>query len=195
MKKQKGGISEEDNPLLFSARNKRNPMSMGSPRGPYNDMGRIIDYSKASTNQDIRRTINSFFENPRTDFVLKTINGMLSLLLVIQYIYSTYRLVDFSRLWWGVLSFLIHLYLLGEYVARLYSAKDFKKYLFSLESRTDIVSNIPFLVVRLASGDPFHDSQINILMRLSNLLTILRLLRLEMYQRYIVKHSPISMCP
>ena len=139
MKKQKSAYSDEDNLLLFSARNKKNIPAMG----PRSDVDRIIDYSKASSTQNFKKKLNSFFENQRTDFILKTINGILSLFLVVEYIYSTYQKVDDYNSSSDVVTFLVHVYLLIEYLARLYSAKDFKKYLFSLESRIDIASNIP----------------------------------------------------
>ena len=186
MKKSKGITSDEDNPLLLSSRGKKH-FSLSTYRTPHEEIDRIIDYSKASSNQSLRRRINIVFENPKMDFTLKTINGLFSLFLIIMYIYSLYSYKALDPLWWGVISFLVHLYLLIEYLARLYGAKDRKKYLFSSDSRIDILSNVPFLIFRIATKDPFYDDFDNYLLKLGNLLSILRLLRLESFQRFIVR--------
>ena len=186
MKKSKGFTSDEDNPLLLSSRGKKH-FNFPSSRSPHEEIDRIIDYSKASSNQSLRRRVGIVFENPKMDFTLKTINGLFSLFLIIMYIYSLYNSKVLDPLWWGVVSFLVHLYLLIEYLARLYGAKDRKKYLFSSDSRIDIISNIPFLIFRIATQNPLYDDYDNFLLKLGNLLSILRLLRLESFQRFIVK--------
>lgn len=185
MKRAKSSYGDEDNPLLLSTRGRRN-LSPTSPRGFSQEIDRIIDYSKASTHQNVKRNLNSFFENPKADFTLKTVNGILSFVLVAHYIAALYNSDPFETFSWGFVSFLIHLYLFAEYLARLYSSKDPRKYFFSLESRLDLLSNAPFLIVRLATQQPFYDDPDNILLQAADLLSILRLLRLESYQRFIV---------
>lgn len=185
MKRAKSNYGDEDNPLLLSNRGRKN-LGATSPRAFSQEIDRIIDYSKASAHQNLKRTLHSLFEDPRIDFTLKTINGLLSFCLVVHYIASLYNPDFFESLLWGFLSYLIHLYLFLEYLVRLYSAKDTKKYAFSLEGRLDFLSNVPFLIIRLATGHPFYDDPDNMLLQTADLFVILRLLRLESYQRFIV---------
>lgn len=186
-KPKSSAVYDEDNPLLFSARSRKN-INLSSPRGRNEEIDRIIDYSKASAHQSLKRQMNSFFADLTIDFTLKTINGILSLILVIEYIYALYVTDIFLKLWWGLGSFLIHLYLFCEYICRIYSAKDSKKYFFSLESRIDLISNVPFFIFRFISGNPLYDDPTNLLLSIGNVMSILRLMRLESYQRFIVNN-------
>lgn len=185
MRKPKSSTFEEDNPLLFSARSRKN-IALASPRGRNEEIDRIIDYSKASAHQSLKRQMNSFFEDSTIDFGLKTINGILSLVLVVEYMYAMYSPDTFMSLSWGLGSFLIHLYLICEYICRIYSAKDSRKYFFSLESRIDLISNVPFFIFRFVTQNPLYDDPNNLLLNIGNAMSILRLMRLESYQRFIV---------
>ena len=185
MNKTKSMIADEDNPLLLSTRSRKH-FTLVSPRSPDEEIDHIIDYSKASSRQSLRRRINAFFENSRVDFVLKTINGAFSFYLIVFYICSLYEPHILESLFWGLTSFLTHLYLFMEYVTRIYASKDRKKYLLSSDSRIDFLSNVFFLAFRIAYLTPFYDDPDNILLRFGNILSLLRLLQLENFQRFIV---------
>jgi len=164
----------------------RKHFTLVSPRSPDEEIDHIIDYSKASSHQSLRRRLNTFFESSKVDFNLKIINGIFSFYLIIFYICSLYEPHILDSLFWGLTSFLAHLYLFSEYMTRVYASKDRKKYLFSSNSRIDFLSNVFFLAFRIAYLTPFQDDPDNILFKFGNLLSLLRLLQLENFQRFIV---------
>jgi len=185
MKRLKSEIPEEDNPLIERKPGGKKTWVLTQPKNAYKELEKIIDYTKASGKQTLKRRIALAFENPKIEFLLNTINGLLSVILVLEYIYQTYDIDLFDNLAWGTVSFIIHLYLLLDFLLRLYSSKYPKDFLTSTNGIVDILSNIPFLIVRVALSNPFHAHSYNLTMRFANLLSILRILKLESYQRFV----------
>lgn len=78
------------------------------------------------------------------------INGILSFVVIIEYIYSTYDPYLWRSYQWGTINLFIHFYFLIEYTLRIYGSKDMQKYIKSGESIVEIISIFPFMLVRLS---------------------------------------------
>lgn len=177
--------TEDDN--LISANTARPLKSRhGSTRIENTEIERIIDYAKASGKLTLKRKINNLLTETKLGSFLDVTNSVLSLLVVAQYIAAQYTTAFEGNLEWGVFSFLVHILFLIEYMLRLYSAKEPRKYFFSLEeSFVDLISNVPFFIIRFASGNPFVDQPDSLTAHTANVFSLFRILRLQKLNRYI----------
>ena len=143
------------------------------------EIDRIIDYRKASGKQGLKRKISSLLDEMKINLVLNLINSTFSFLLIIIFIYSTYNPFPFENLAWGTTNFLIHSYFLCEYLLRIYAAKDRKIFFYSSESISDFFSLVPFFIIRIVKQNSFYEDFSDPWLNFSNLLCLLRLLKLE----------------
>lgn len=185
MKRPSTSSMEEENPLLFSPSAKKRVTAKVSPT---DEIDRIIDYSKTSNHQTYRRRVGNLFEDPTIDFILTSVNSIFTLILILQYIISNYNPDPFRAVWWGALSYFMHIYLFVEFLLRFYGTKDRRKYILSLESIYDVLSNVPFIIIRSALN-PSKDDPTVLLLQLGDLFSLLRIMRLRSYQRFIVSDN------
>ena len=174
-------------PLKIFA-NMTNPAKQ-TPESYQAEIDRIIDYRKASGKQSMRRRIGNFLSDFRSNLLLNITNSIFSLLLVLQYIYSTYLNEPFENIAWGSSNFMIHLYMLLEYLTRVYTAKNRKQYLFSTDSLIDFFSLVPFFVIRLTYSNPLEESNRDSVVNFANLLCLIRILKFENCLTFIVIFS------
>lgn len=150
------------------------------------EIDRIIDYSKASGKQSMRRKLGTFLSDPTANLTMNIVNSIFSLVLVFNYIFSTYNIEPFQNLAWGTSNFLFHLYFLVEFLMRFYTAKNRKQSLLKSDSLVDIVSLIPFFVVRFVFLNPFFEDNTNWWVVLANSFCLMRILKIEGCLTFIV---------
>lgn len=153
------------------------------------EINRIIDYQKATGKISIRRKIGNLFLDLKVKLILNIINSTLSLILILIYIYGTTDFSTFENLAWGATNFIIHVYLLLEYLLRFYGAKDRKQFFYSYESIIDLVSLFPFFAIRISFENPFYEDNSNIWVRIGNMLCLMRFVKIEGCLTFIVIFS------
>ena len=150
------------------------------------EIDRIIDYRKASGKQSLRRRIGNLLSDFQSNLIMNIINSIFSLLLVMQYIYSTYENEPFQNIAWGSTNFMIHTYFLLEYGIRLYTSKDRKQYFYSSDGVIDIVTLIPFFIIRFNYPNPLFEYNTESWINFGNLLVLLRILKFDGCFTFIV---------
>ena len=153
------------------------------------EIERIIDYSKASGKQGMRRRISNLLTDFKATLILNIINSIFSLLLASEYIYSTYNPLIFQNTAWGGTNFMIHSYFLVEFSLKIYAAKNRKQYLQSSEGIIDIASLIPFFIIRFCQNNPLYEDNTSSLLNFGNLLCLVRILKFEGCLVFIVTFS------
>lgn len=174
-----------DDDLLSPSTTRSAKSQRGLIRNDNTEIEKIIDYAKASGRLTLKRKINVILTETKIGNFLDILNSVLSLTVAAQYIAASYTDVFFDSYTWGVLCFLFHTMFFMEYLLRLYSAKEAKRYFFSLESFVDIISNVPFFVIRFANGNPMIDEPDSILALTANVWSLFRILRLRRLNIYI----------
>ena len=143
------------------------------------EIDRIIDYSKASGKQSMRSRLGNFLSDVKATLILNIINAIFSLLLTMEYIYSTYTPLPFQNMAWGCTNFMIHIYFLIECLLKFYAAKNRKQYLYSAESIIDMVSLVPFFIIRFTEENPFFEDNTSSSLNFGNLVCLIRILKFE----------------
>ena len=151
------------------------------------EIDRIIDYRKASGKQSLRRRIGNFLMDFKSNLIMNIINSIFSLLLVMQYIYSTYDHQPFKNLAWGITNFMIHTYFLIEYAIRLYIAKDRKQFFYSSDGVIDVATLIPFFIIKFNYPNPLFEYNTESWVNFGNLLILLRIIKFDSCFIFIVK--------
>lgn len=72
-----------------------------------------------------------------------------------------------------------------EFILRLYVAKDYKLLLYSKESAVDIMTTIPYFLYKVTQGDNIIEYNTDLFLRVTKLIDMLRLLRLERLLKYM----------
>ncbi len=145
----------------------------------------MLHYSRISAKQSLKAKIQLLLDSGKLDPFFDTINGLLSLCTIYQYIHSTYDRSIWYGATWGTTSFCFHFYFLAEYIFRLYGTKDIRKYVFTKESLVDVISIVPYFTVAFIFNSILFEDNENEYVRLVNLFSLFRLLRFERFTRYI----------
>lgn len=177
-------MAEDDFQLLTIA----SARSLKSPRVTKSDnteIEKIIDYAKASGRLTIKRKLNNLLTETKLGNALDIMNSTVSILIAAQFVAASYVTVFDGSYVWGIFSFIMHALFFIEYLLRLYSSKEPKNYFFSLESFVDIISNVPFFVIRVVEGNPMIDQPHSLYAQFGNVFSLFRILRLEKLNKYI----------
>ena len=114
---------------------------------------------------------------------LDLINCTLSVAVAALYIASTYDPYYFAKPmfkhWYPILLLIVHIYFLIEYLLRLYTSKNFAKFILSLENLVELATILPYIIVSLSVDNPRNFW--NYFVRMLDLLRILVLFRLLKY--------------
>lgn len=170
--------------LRFFASNPKN--GIHQLEGYQAEINRIIDYQKAIGKVSFRRKVANFLTDVKVKLTLNIINSILSLILILVYIFSTADYENFDNIAWGTANFIIHLYLLLEYLLNLFAAKDRKQFLQSYESLMELVSLVPFFAIRFSMANPFFEDYDYIWLRIGNMLCLMRFMKIEGCLTFIV---------
>lgn len=118
------------------------------------------------------------------NLLLDSVNITFSVVLIIEYIYSTYDPAPFANEIWGSMNTLIHIYFLLEWMVKLYSAKSLFDYSLSQESLIQLFSIMPYFILRLSVSSLF-DEITHPVIQFSNMLSLLRVLEFDRCRIYL----------
>ena len=138
-------------------------------------------------NISFRKRLANFLTDTKVNFTFDIINGIATIICSIGYIASTYQEDIFSNYGWGSITFLFHFYFFTEYIIRLYAAKNRYTYFLSRDSIIDIISNVPFFLVRFIYEDALVYNPNIFAHQWVGMLSLFRILRLERMKIYMVK--------
>ena len=159
---------------------------MSGNKQELSNVQKIINTTKSSQTATLQEELSRMLEesNNTLNSVLDLINFILTTIVIVVYIVSTYEL-NWRSTSWGIINALIHVYFLLEFSVRTYGAKDFTKYLLSMESIVDILSIFSFFILRVMTGDYWYIGEKNIMNELANLICVLRMQRYKRLANYM----------